>query len=190
MKTWNAVKVAKTGYIVTSILFCAGGLLLFLYPSTAVTVLCYTGGGLFILGGLVKLAGYFSRDLYRLAFQFDLAYGLLLVALGLVMMLHPQGVIAVLHFLIGVVILSDGLIKVQTALDARRFGIRTWWLIAVAAAVTGMFGLLLIINPFRGAAVLTAVMGIGLLAEGLLNLCVAACAVKTIQSREPDIVDI
>ena len=190
MKTWNAVKVAKTGYIATSILFCAGGLLLFLYPYTAVTVLCYMGGGLLILGGLVKLAGYFSRDLYRLAFQFDLAYGLLLVALGLVMILRPQGVIAVLHFLIGVVILSDGLIKVQTALDARRFGIRTWWLIAAAAAVTGVFGLLLIVNPFRGAAALTAVMGIGLLAEGILNLCVAACAVKTIQGRRPDIIDI
>lgn len=193
MKTWNAVRIAKIGYIVISVLFCAGGLLLFLYPYTAATALCYIGGVLLILGGAVKLAGYFSRDLYRLAFQFDLAYGLLLMALGLIMVLRPQGVITLLHFLIGVVLLSDGLFKIQTALDAKRFGLPRWQLIAGVAALTGFFGVVLMVNPFQGAAMLTAFMGVGLLAEGILNLCVAACAVKVIEKREeqaPKIIDI
>ena len=193
MKAWNAVRMAKAGYIAISVLFCVGGLLLFFYPYTTATALCYLGGGLLILGGAVKLAGYFSRDLYRLAFQFDLAYGLLLMALGLIMVFRPQGVITLLHFLIGVVLLSDGLFKIQTALDARQFGLSWWPWIAGIAVLTIVCGVVLIINPFKGAAILAAFMGVGLLAEGILNLCVAVWAVKVIERQEeqaPKIIDI
>lgn len=186
MKTWNAVKIAKAGYIIMSTLFCAGGLLLFLYPCETPFVLCHIGGGLMILGGIVKLGGYFSKDLYRLAFQFDLAYGLLLIALGLIMIFRSEEVIAFLHFLMGIILLSDGLFKIQTALDARRFGLAKWWLISVFATVTGAFGLLLIINPFKANAILMAAAGIGLLSEGLLNLFVAAFAVKVIGKKGPE----
>ncbi len=193
MRTWNAVRMAKAAYIVISVLFCAGGLLLFFYPYTAATVLCYIGGGLLILGGVVKLAGYFSKDLYRLAFQFDLAYGLLLLALGLIMVLRPQGVMAFLHFLIGVVLLSDALFKIQTALDAKRFGLPRWAWIMGIAVLTGVCGVVLMLNPFQGAALLAVFMGAGLLAEGILNLCVAVWAVKVMEKRgeqAPDVIDI
>lgn len=190
MNNWSTVRVAKLGYIVTSILFCVGGLLLMLYPAASAVVLCHIGGLLLMIGGIIKLIGYFSRDLYRLAFQFDLAFGLLLIALGLIMMLHSEGVITFLHFLIGVIILSDGLFKIQTALDARRFGLRQWWLIGVLAAATALLGLLLIINPFKGAAMLMICMGAGLLLEGVMNLCVAAWAVKIIRREPPDVIDI
>lgn len=184
MKNWNAVQWAKAGYIVISLLFCVGGTLLFFYPYTASAVLCRVGGVLLILGGIVKLAGYFSQDLYRLAFQFDLAYGLLCIALGLIMELRFQETITLIHFLIGVVLLSDGLFKIQTALDARRFGLSQWKRIAAIAVLTGIFGVVLMVNPFQGAAMLAAFMGAGLLAEGVLNLCVAAWAVKVIEKQK------
>lgn len=192
MKRWNPIKAAKLGYILTSILFCAGGLLLMLYPSTSTVTLCYIGGGLMIVGGIIKMIGYFSKDLYRPAFQFDLAFGLLLLAMGLIMVFHPQAVISFLHFLIGIIIMADGLFKIQTAIDARRFGLGQWWLILSCAIITGVCGLLLIINPFQGAAMLMILMGAGLLFEGILNLCVAAFAVKTlnITHYEDDIIDI
>ena len=41
-----------------------------------------------IVYGLIKILGYFSRDIYCLAFQFDLAFGVLLAAVGED---HPYG---------------------------------------------------------------------------------------------------
>ncbi|MDQ9821948.1 DUF308 domain-containing protein, partial [Acinetobacter sp. 163] len=79
--------------------------------------------------GLVKIIGYCSKDLYRLAFQFDLAFGILLLALGLILILRTQAVVNVIWVLVGIFILSDALLKIQIAIDARLFGIHQWWMI-------------------------------------------------------------
>ena len=86
----------------------------------------------------------------------------------------------------GVEIIADGLFKVQTAVDARRFGLERWWLIlAVALAATGV-GVALALRPGEGAQALAALLGAALLAEGTLNLCVALCAVKIVAHQQPD----
>ncbi len=188
MKTSKTIKAAKFGYIVTSLVSCAAGIFLIVCPGISAQALCYAAGALLILCGVIKLIGYFSKDLYRLAFQFDLALGLLSVAMGLVMLFHPAGVISILHIVIGILALADSLFKIQTAVDAKRFGIRKWWVIGLTAVVTGLFGLLLVIDPFTGASLLMVMVGITLLAEGILNLCVALCAVKIIKGKKPDIV--
>ena len=134
--------------------------------------------------GVIKLIGYLSRDLYQLAFQFDLAFGILLMALSAVFLLRPVRMMSFLCMAVGIAILADGLLKIQTAIDARRFGLRTWWLILVMAIVAGTAGMLLMLRPSQSAQVLTGLMGISLLAEGLLSLCVALCAVKVMKPAD------
>ena len=74
--------------------------------------------------GAVKLMGYFSRDLYRLAFQFDLAYGILLIVLGLIVLVRPVQLVSFFCLVLGICILADGLFKIQAASDSKRFGLR------------------------------------------------------------------
>ena len=70
------VRFVRIVFAGVSGLFCALGLALLLWPETAAG-LCVLLGAAVIACGAVKLMGYFSDDLYRLAFQFDLAAGLL-----------------------------------------------------------------------------------------------------------------
>ena len=184
------IRTAKTGYMAISAVTMAAGLVLLIWPKFSMEVLCYLVGAMLIISGVFRLVGYFSRDLYRLAFQFDLAFGILSVAVGLLMVCHPDGVISLLHFAIGILAMTDGLFKLQTALDARRFGLAKWRLIGFAAVGTGVFGLLLVINPFTGAVRLLRFIGITLLLEGFLNLCVAGYAVKVMKKTRPDVIDI
>ena len=137
------------------------------HPELSAKAVCYLTGGLFTACGAMKLVGYWSKDLYRLAFQFDLAFGLLSLLLGLVMILHSASIIRLVYFTTGMVALTDGLLKVQTALDSRRFGIPQWWLIAVTALLTILFGLLLIVKPFAGGMWLLRLMGLTILLEGI-----------------------
>ena len=51
----------------------------------------------------------------------------------------------------GIAILADGLFKIQIAMDARRFGIGTWWLILCLAVLTGFVGLLVVFRPAESA---------------------------------------
>ncbi|MCI9133436.1 MAG: hypothetical protein HFI31_04500 [Lachnospiraceae bacterium] len=180
MKT---IQAAKSGYIISSLAFCAAGIFLVVYPEVSARALCYLVGGLLIVCGVMKLVGYWSRDPYQLAFQFDLAFGLLSLVMGLVMVLHPFSVIRLVYFAIGIVALTDGLLKLQTALDARRFGIRKWWLIIAAAVLTSLFGLLLILDPFAGGMWLLTMAGLTMLLEGILNLCVGICTVKVMKKE-------
>lgn len=84
MRSVKFMRAAKTSYIVLSALYCVFGVLLIAVPDFSMKLLGILVGCMMIGFGAVKLMGYFSRDLYRLAFQFDLAYGILLIVLGLI----------------------------------------------------------------------------------------------------------
>ena len=190
VRSVRSIQTAKTGYLIVSAALCVLGVLLMVFPGISARALCYILGGILTVYGIIKMVGYFSRDLYRLAFQYDLASGSLITALGVIMLLLPDGVISVTHTVIGILILADGLFKIQIAIDARRFGVGKWWLITIFAILTGIAGLLLILYPFAGAEAAVILLGAALLAEGILSFSVALCAVKIIRHQQPDVIEI
>ena len=182
--------VAKAGYIVMSLVFCGAGVLFIAKPELSAVAISRALGAAMILFGLIKLVGYFSKDLFRLAFQYDLAFGLLLIALGILVLAKPAGVLDFIFVALGIAILADGLFKVQIAVDSKRFGISTWWLTLILAMVTGVVGLALVFRPWDSARLLTALLGAALLAEGILNLCVAVSTVKIVDHQRPDVIEV
>lgn len=179
--------VAKTGYIVMSMVFCTTGVVFMARPDLSASLIGRILGATLLVFGAVKLVGYFSKDLFRLAFQYDLGFGLLLIALGALVLTRPGGVLDFIFIALGVAILADGLFKVQIAVDARRFGIPTWWLTLVLAIAAGAVGLALVFRPWDSARLLTILLGAALLAEGILNLCVALSTVKIVAHQRPDV---
>lgn len=182
--------VAKAGYIVMSLVFCAAGIACIANPGLSAAVIGRVLGAAMILFGAVKLVGYFSRDLYRLAFQYDLGFGLLLMALGVLVLIRPAGVLDFLFTALGIVVLTDGLYKVQIAVDAKRFGIPAWWLTLALAVAAGAVGLALVFRPWDSARLLTILLGAALLAEGILNLCVSVSTVKIVNHQRPDVIEV
>ncbi len=96
MRSVVPMKTAKIGYLVISVLFCVLGIVLIAAPGTSVVWLGRLLGIGMIVFGAIKLVGYFSRDLFRLAFQYDLAFGILLIALGIVTLARPGGAMSFL----------------------------------------------------------------------------------------------
>ena len=189
MRSVAPMKTAKIGYIVMSVLFCVLGVVLLFTPGvSALWIGRLLGIGL-ILFGAIKLVGYFSRDLFRLAFQYDLAFGLLLMVLGIATLSHPGDALSFLCVMFGIPVLADGLFKIQIAMDSRQFGIRNWWLVLVLAALTCVVGVVLVFRPMTGVRALTALMGLSLLCDGVLNLSVALCTVKIVDHQRPDVIE-
>ena len=189
MRSVAPMKTAKIGYIVMSVLFCVLGVVLLFTPGvSALWIGRLLGIGL-ILFGAIKLVGYFSRDLFRLAFQYDLAFGLLLMVLGIVTLSHPGDALSFLCVMFGIPVLADGLFKIQIAMDSRQFGIQNWWLVLVLAALTCVVGVVLVFRPMTGVRALTALMGLSLLCDGVLNLSVALCTVKIVDYQRPDVIE-
>ena len=145
MRSVTPMKTAKTGYIILSALLCALGMTLILFPGFSASALGIVCGAVMILFGVVKLVGYFSRDLYRLAFQYDLACGCLLILLGLVMLLRPDSLLNFICVALGIYILTDGLFKIQIAMESRSFGIREWWMILAMAILAATMILTMVV---------------------------------------------
>ncbi len=184
------MRIAKIGYIVMSVLFCLAGIFFIMRPDVSATAIGIAVGTVLIVFGLVKLIGYFSKDLYRLAFQYDLEFGILLLILGLIILLRPRNLMTFICVVLGISILLDGLFKIHIAMDSREFGIPSWWLILVIAVITGLMGAFLVFDAVKGAGILTVLLGISLLSEGILNLCTVIATVLIIKHQQPDEVEV
>lgn len=189
MNSSGTLKIARNGYIVMAVVFCALGIFLMAVPEKAVKIICVLAGILFIADGIIKIIGYFSRDFYCLAFQFDLAFGVLLAAVGVVIIIRRNVVVNLIFGIFGILILADALFKIQTSIDAKKFGLSLWWRILLMAILAGVLGLLLLVRPFEAAEVMMILVGVSLLFEGILNLCVAIYTVKIIKNQKQDIID-
>lgn len=183
------MKAAKIGYIMISVLLCVMGIALIAVPDFSMMLLCRIGGGIMILFGMVKIVGYCSKDLYRLAFQFDLAFGILLMVLGVILITQTNTMIHVICIMLGVWVLADALLKIQIAIDSKAFGIRRWWLILAVAIMTGVAGFLLVFRPWESVQVVMLLLGIALITEGILNLVTILTAVKIIGHQLSEVID-
>lgn len=178
MNASTALKIARNGYIVMAVIFCGLGIFLMADPAGAMKVICVIAGLLFIADGIIKIIGYFSRDFYCLAFQFDLGFGILMIAMGILILVKRESILRLIFVIFGLLILADALLRIQMSVEARKFGLNLWWAILIVAIATGIFGMILLIDPAGGAKLTVIFTGIGFLLEGILKLCVAIYTVK------------
>ena len=174
----KAIKYLKSVFVAVSVFIIAMGVCLLIWPDISVGVICTVTGVIAVLYGVVKLIGYFSNDLYRLAFQFDLAVGVLTIVLGALVLLYPQGIIGVLPVLAGVFILVESVLRLQTSIDAKHFGMRRWWTILILSLGGTALGILLLLHPFEGGRVLVRMMGLTLAIDGAENLLAGLYTIK------------
>lgn len=189
MRSVVPMRVAKLGYIALSSLMCVFGLTIMIWPDISLKVFALCAGITLIAFGVIKVVGYLSRDLYRLAFQYDLAFGVLSIALGLLVMLRPGNVIDTICIAVGLTFLMDGLLKIQISIDARAFGIRQWWLILLVALLAVVIGVLLVFRTAQSARLLMVFLGLSLLTDGIMNLITVLLTVKIIRHQYPDVID-
>ena len=178
----SLLKIAKTGYLLLSALLILAGVGLAFFSDTFYPILAVLLGILFLVFGAVKLAGFFSKDPYQLVFESDLVFGILYLALGLLLLLRPAHTMAFFGIVFGLMLLADGLTRVRIALDARPFGIRAWWLILVSAIATAILGVVLLFHP---SEVLTQLLGISLMVDGVMNISTILAAVRVIRAARP-----
>lgn len=173
------VRSAKITNIVSAGVMFLSGLSLLIFPSLAtLKAQQLLLGLLFGLVGLAKLFGYFSNDLYRLAFQFDFAIGIFCLLLTLLFLLLPTQTLDFLPAVVSLYTVLDALLKAQTALDARRFGMKGWLSILLSAVLLFGAGLLVLGAELYGVMNITMAVGIAFMSDGIENSFVTAYTVR------------
>lgn len=189
MRSTAMMRTAKIGYAAVSICLILAGLAGLLFPDQVLKLAGRFLGCALLAFGLVKLVGYFSRDLYRLAFEYDLQFGILLLILGLIILLQSMTALNLICIACGVCLIAECLFKLKVALEARAFGLSSWWLTAVLSVLTACVGNLLIFRASAAARTLLVLLASAAMASGILNLCVALTMVKIVRHQIPDRAD-
>ena len=189
-RSTKPMQTAKIGYVIVSLLLCVLGVVMIVVPDFSASLIGTLCGIMLIVFGAFKLVGYFSKDLYRLAFQYDLAFGILTLALGIIILLNPDNIMNFICVVLGVAVLADGLLKIQIALDSKRFGISKWWLILMMAIMVAFVGALLLLAPFETGSILVRVLGLSICIDGIMNLIVVMSTVRSIRRGREDVIDI
>ena len=180
MKGNNAViRSAKIINIISaSLMMVTGVLLMTINSMEEILAQRIMLGILFGLTGAAKIFGFFSNDLYRLAFQYDFAVGIFCELLALLLILSPSQNYDVLYLLLVVYVLFDALLKVQMSLDARQFGMKSWGLIlgtALGLGATGAFAAAALQAELVRALLL---VGFALALDGVENCWITAYTVR------------
>ena len=147
----NIVKSAKIVHLCSAVIFFIAGLLLVFVPDfeNSGSFRNMLVGGASILIGVAGIYGYFSNDMYRLAFQLDFALGIFNVIFGILLIINPVQLSVLLPTAISVLTLLDGGNKSQMALEGQRFGIHKWYLVLLSALIEIAVGTVLIVLAYH-----------------------------------------
>ena len=134
-RSTTLVRAAKIVSLALSGLLLALGIILIFWSDEFSAILRFFFGFLSILLGGAKILGYFTNDLYRIAYQFDFAGGCVVALFGLLLLIMPEAMIPRLGAAVAIYVLVDGLVRVQTAMDAQRFGMPFWYMLLIGAVL-------------------------------------------------------
>ena len=184
MRSVAPVIIAKTANVIIAAACFVFGILVVCYQELPFEAFKITSGVIMITLGAFKIGGYFSKDLFRLAFEHGVETGVISIVSGIAVLCGVS-----LEFLcaaFGICALADGLFKIKVAYDAKRFGINKWYLICAAACLACVTGAVLLFGTHIGARALEILFGAAMVTEGVLHFTVIITTLKVIRKKQPD----
>lgn len=163
-----------------SIAYIIVGIILILWPGTAVKAVCYVISAILIIYGAYRIIRYFRSNVAERYNQFDLAIGIIAAVIGIFILIRPYLFASILPFVIGLCILVDSILKFQNALDLKKSGMNRWQLPMIISIITAVLGVILIINPFGATKTLVTCMGLFFIIDGIANIFSAGLVIKNI----------
>jgi uncharacterized membrane protein HdeD (DUF308 family) len=152
--------------IVLGVITVTLGLIVTFYPSTTVNVISVLFGLLLIASGLFHLIRVFGgNEAHRVWMGIS---GLLLVAIGVVMLRHLHLTVALIGLIIGISWIVQGLIALIVSFSggAREGG--GWWILFGIFSLVG--GIVITAVPTESVKVLAVLIGIWFIFQGLFEI--------------------
>ena len=176
---------AKWSFFILSAACIVLGLCVGLFPVASAETLGMIFGALIVVLGALKIIFFFRGEYFGFPLPGELAFGVLDVILGGILLGRPGFAASILPFIMGFMLVTDSLVKLQMSFDAKRSGLSSWWLVLLTAILGAFLGAALVINPFEGASVLMIFYGVALIVDGIENFISYACVKKHIKKDYP-----
>lgn len=174
----------KKGFLLSALALMLLGLALLLWPEASLRLVCYLFGAVILIKGLLSVWAYVRAEERFFFDYFGLVFGIAASALGVFLLLQPDTVVSVLPILVGVYVIVDAVVRLQSAFELRELGYAHWWGFLVLAGLSVALGVLMVANPFETVQLLVMAIGVILLVEGALSLISAVYAAVLLRGLE------
>lgn len=174
----------KKGFLLSALALMLLGLALLLWPEASLRLVCYLFGAVILVKGLLSIWGYVRAEERFFFDYFGLVFGIAASALGVFLLLQPDTVVSVLPILVGIYVIVDAVVRLQSAFELRAMGYGRWWGFLILAGLSVALGVLMVVNPFETVQLLVMAIGVILLVEGALSLISAVYAAVLLRGLE------
>ena len=114
---------------------------------------------------MLRLITYFSMAKEEIFGSFGLVQGISLLAFGLFFVMKPEVIAMFFGTILAIVIIIDGILKLQYGIEFYHMKADKWWIEAVV-----VMGVIALFNPFDSSVALMIFIGIVLMVEGVSDL--------------------
>ena len=133
--------------IITNIVVAISGLILLIFPKNSLVAVSFISGLVMFLKGVTKIIGG------------SIITGILSIGLAILLFMHPEALLSVLPFIIGLIIVIYGI---------RSFKKSKTTTPKILNVLVILGGIIILVAPFGFATAVTSIIGAGLLTVGLV----------------------
>lgn len=152
--------IATYGQMLIDIILFALGVYSASNPTSSNTVIGVAFGISLSVVGIYNIIKYIFNIHRGPFFIVDIVYGVLSIIAGIFIIINPLSLTGILSIGIGLWLIISASFKFALALQLRKFAEETWLFSLVVSILVLILGIIVMINPFSTALVLTTFVGI------------------------------
>lgn len=122
------------------------GILIVVWPGVTIQVIANILGGVFIIGGIYQIINYFVAKGQQDFFNNSLLSGVLALILGIAALVIGKDLAGIFRIVIGIWIVYESLVRVNTAIKLHSVGIKSWQFVLVIALCMLVIGIFITFN--------------------------------------------
>ena len=167
------IEVKKTIWpsLISSAVILVLGLLLFFKSSVTLMGISYIFGGLIIAIGVLAIVRFISNNHSDISNQLNIVYGIICIISGIFFIEKPEIIGSIIPVVMGIGIIISSSLKIQQSFNLKSLNSSYFFWSFVTALLSLICGVILLFNPFKGAVIITKVIGIFLVMYAILDIC-------------------
>ena len=173
--------IAAIGYIVL-------GVFMVIHPDKTASGIRVMFGVIMLMYGIVNIVSFFLNKDSEENLFLELASAVIAMALGVLVLVADAVLInSILFYTMGVIVIIDGLVNAKRAFNLKSFGMRYWFIVLIAAALTVIAGILCIVFKDMLASIIVVIIGCVLIYEGIVSLVTMFLAARMKKKVEKEL---
>ena len=146
------------------------GLLLVLFPVRVISLLSVVVGILALLTGIISLFHFIRKRDGSTLMYIILIESIIDISLGLVLIIFPEVTMLIVSILIGIWVITGGILNVFSSAYARQLKQQNWWQYLLMGILIIILGIVIFVHPVVTTKTFLIIIGLLLLVFAFFNL--------------------